>query len=126
MTSGIDAVFAASNAGMTYERQRLEAAVYTISIANTPIAPGQNTKVVGSTAFKNVLGLGKGVLKERSVYDPSSPMADRKGMVHYPDVNLVDAMTTLITADRGYKANVRAFNALRGMLLDALSLGTGK
>jgi flagellar basal-body rod protein FlgC len=32
-------------------------------------------------------------------------------------------MATLVTASRGYEANVRAFNLLRGMQLRALELG---
>ena len=59
----------------------------------------------------------------RTVHDPSNPMADADGMVRYPTVDLVQEMTTLMTASRGYEANVRSFNLLRGMMLRALEIG---
>ncbi len=126
--SGIDSVFAASREGLTYERMRLEAATYDIAIANTPERPGQAMSaraLGGAAAFSQVLHPAAAHASEKTVYDPTSPMADAQGMVHYPNVDLVEAMTTLISADRGYEANIRAFNALRSMVLDALSIGTG-
>ena len=50
-------------------------------------------------------------------------MADAKGFVHYPAVDMVQEMTTMLTASRGYEANVRSFNVLRSMVLRALELG---
>ena len=44
-------------------------------------------------------------------------------MVHYPAIDLVGEMSTLISATRAYEANVRAFNVLRGMQLEALNIG---
>lgn len=43
--------------------------------------------------------------------------------MHYPAVDMVGEMTTLLTASRGYEANVRSFNVLRGMLLRAMEIG---
>ena len=48
---------------------------------------------------------------------------DKAGMVRYPAVDMVEEMTTLMTASRGYEANVRAFNFLRGMLQRAIEIG---
>lgn len=126
--SGIDSVFAAAREGLAYERARLEAATYDIAIANTPVAPGQTLSVHplgGAASFSQVLGPAATRAPEKSVYDPTSPMADAQGMVHYPNVDLVEAMTTLISANRGYEANIRSFNALRSMMLNALSIGSG-
>ena len=126
--SGIDSVFAATREGLASERARLEAAAYDIAIANTPLAPGQTLAVRPLSAggsFSQALGPTASQAPDKSVYDPSSPMANAQGMVRYPNVNLVEAMTTLIAADRGYEANIRAFNALRSMQLDALSIGSG-
>jgi flagellar basal-body rod protein FlgC len=36
---------------------------------------------------------------------------------------MVNEMTTLMTASRGYEANVRSFNFLRNMLLRAIEIG---
>ena len=56
-------------------------------------------------------------------YDPSHPDADENGYVLYPNVNTVTEMTNLIDASRGYEANVTAFNALKAMVSQGISIG---
>lgn len=58
----------------------------------------------------------------RMVYDPSHPDADEKGYVAMPNVNVVEEMTDMITATRAYEANVTAFNATKGMFMQALQI----
>jgi flagellar basal-body rod protein FlgC len=118
-----EALFAVSRAGMDYERQRVEMAARDIAMANTPIDPSQAGQAVGAaSAFDRAIG-APGLAGERLVHDPANPMADGKGMVHYPKVDLVEEMGTLVSASRGYEANLRAFNALHSMMLSALSIG---
>lgn len=116
-----DALFAVSRGGLDYERTRIESATRDIAIANTPIAPGQSAAAGSASDFGAALGLPQG--GERLVRDPSNPMADANGMVHYPKVDLVAEMGTLVSASRGYEANLRAFNTLRNMLVSALEIG---
>jgi flagellar basal-body rod protein FlgC len=111
-----DSILAVSRQGLDIERVRLEAAAHAIEMANTPIRPG--SVLQPGTSFAT-----KAHPAERAVHDPTNPMADANGMVHYPAINLVGEMSTLISATRAYEANVRAFNMLRGMQLDALSIG---
>jgi flagellar basal-body rod protein FlgC len=56
-------------------------------------------------------------------YDPAHPDADENGYVTYPNVNTVTEMTNLIDAARGYQANVTAFNALKAMTSQGISIG---
>lgn len=127
----IDAILDASRAGLTHERQRLDAASRNIAAANVPLAPGQTaTQWLIGTASPSFASLvsGSSTLTQqsaevRTVHDPGHPLADDKGEVRYPATDLVQEMTTLVTASRGYEANVRAFNILRGMLLRALEIG---
>ena len=56
------------------------------------------------------------------VYDPSHPDADAKGYVAMPNVNVVQEMTDMISATRAYEANVTAFTATKGMLMQGLQL----
>ncbi len=56
-------------------------------------------------------------------YDPSHPDADDNGYVTYPNVNTVTEMTNLIDASRAYQANVTAFNALKQMTTQGISIG---
>lgn len=123
----IDAILEASRAGMQNERLRLDLASKTIAVANQPIDPrtleangGSFAKalIAGGMAPEQVQQIGT-----RSVLDPGHPMADAEGRVHYPAVDMVQEMTTLMTASRGYEANVRSFNVLRSMVLRALEIG---
>lgn len=57
------------------------------------------------------------------VFDPSHPDADEEGYVKMPNVNVVEEMTNLISANRSYEANITAFNATKGMATKALELG---
>lgn len=111
-----DAILTISRQGLDNERARLDAAARAIEIANVPLPPGQKNRA--SVGFGAKVGAA-----EREVRDPTNPMADASGMVHYPAVDLVTEMSTLISASRGYEANVRAFNLLRSMELDALNIG---
>lgn len=117
----IDAILEASRAGMQNERLRLDLASRRIAAANQPIDPASTG--AGAT-FAHALGADMGGgLGTRSVLDPKHPLADAQGRVHYPAVDMVQEMTTLLTASRGYEANVRSFNVLRGMLLRAMEIG---
>jgi len=57
------------------------------------------------------------------VYDPSHPDADENGYVTYPNVNIVQEMTDLISASRSYEANISAFNASKAMASKGLTIG---
>ncbi len=59
----------------------------------------------------------------KRVYDPNHPDADKQGYVMLPDINIVEEMTNLVTANRTYEANVTAFNAAKSMAMKALELG---
>ncbi len=134
----VDQIFSASRFGLEYERLRLEAASHNIAVANTPVAPGQPTRLLRAApygvGFDAVVGIGAGELPpepalvaveagQREVHDPSDPMADAQGMVSYPRVDMVQEMSSLVEASRAYEANVRAFNTLRSMALHALDVG---
>ena len=57
------------------------------------------------------------------VYDPSDPSAGADGYVRYPNVDAVTEMTDLMESSRSYHADVTAFNALKGMAVNALDIG---
>jgi flagellar basal-body rod protein FlgC len=56
-------------------------------------------------------------------YDPSNLDADENGYVSYPNVNTVTEMTNLIDATRSYQANVTAFNSLKAMAQQGITIG---
>ena len=56
-------------------------------------------------------------------YDPTHPDADVDGYVSMPNVNSIEEMTNLISANRSYEANITAFNATKAMISGALNIG---
>jgi len=59
----------------------------------------------------------------RKVYDPSNPDADGQGYVNYPNVNIVEEMTNMISATRAYEANAKVIEAAKAMSTKALEIG---
>ena len=59
----------------------------------------------------------------KMMYDPKHPMADEKGYVAMPNVNVVEEMVNMISASRSYQTNVETMNAAKTMLLKTLTLG---
>ena len=59
----------------------------------------------------------------RLVYEPGHPDANEEGYVAYPDINVVEEMANLMTAQRGYEANVTSIDTVKAMYAKALELG---
>jgi flagellar basal-body rod protein FlgC len=57
------------------------------------------------------------------VFDPKHPLADEKGYVTMPNVNVTEEMVNMISASRAYQNNVETMNAAKSMLLKTLSIG---
>ena len=61
----------------------------------------------------------------RMVYDPKNPIADEKGYVAFPNVNVVEEMTNMISASRSYQTNIEVMNTAKTMMLRTLQIGQG-
>lgn len=59
----------------------------------------------------------------KKIYDPGHPDADEDGYVLMPNVDTIKEMVDMITASRGYEANIAAVNAAKGMATKALEIG---
>jgi len=124
-----------SASGMTAERLRMDVIAENLANANTTRGvdgqPYQRKEVVleqGGSSFEQVLDGVKvaGVVADpsppRRVYDPSHPDADQQGYVSLPNVTPVTEMVDMITASRGYEADVQAMNQAKQMFLKALEI----
>lgn len=60
----------------------------------------------------------------RQEYNPAHPDADADGMVELPNVELVQEMTDLTSANRSYQANATVLNAVKQMALRALDISS--
>ena len=79
-----------------------------------PAADGKGVQVAGA-----VFGSGEG----RLVYEPDHPLADERGYVRYPDIDMSEQMGQLIMAQRGYQANLAVVDRAKTAYEAALQLG---
>lgn len=56
-------------------------------------------------------------------YEPEHPLANTEGYVFYPNVNVVEEMTNMISASRSFQSNVEVMNATKTMMQRVLTLG---
>jgi flagellar basal-body rod protein FlgC len=56
-------------------------------------------------------------------YQPSHPHANDNGYVAMPNINPMEEMVNMISATRGFEANVTALKAAKDMALKALEIG---
>lgn len=70
-----------------------------------------------------VLGIANDARPFKRVFEPGHPDADKEGYVLYPDINVVEEMTNMLTSTRSYEANVTSIQSIKGMWNKALELG---
>lgn len=58
----------------------------------------------------------------RFEYDPTHPDADENGMVKYPDVDMVEEMTNMVSANRLYEANLSVIEAEKEIIKRSLEI----
>ena len=56
-------------------------------------------------------------------YDPTHPDANQDGYVAMPNINVMEEMADMISAQRSYEANISALNTTKSMALKALEIG---
>ncbi|MDZ4785874.1 MAG: flagellar basal body rod protein FlgC [bacterium] len=72
-----------------------------------------------SLAKPSILAVVEDQSEPKKVYQPGHPDADQGGFVAYPNINVVESMTDLMTATRLYQANVSASKAISDMTREA-------
>ena len=56
-------------------------------------------------------------------FEPGHPQANEEGYVYYPNVNIVEEMTNMISASRSFQVNVDIMNSAKQMVQRVLTLG---
>ena len=77
----------------------------------------------GTGAGVTVAGVELGSAQGRLVYNPDHPLADAKGYVRMPDIDLGEQMTDMIMAQRGYQANAANLDRIRASYQAAIQMG---
>jgi flagellar basal-body rod protein FlgC len=89
----------------------------------TPFGKAMNAALDQEMNGVRVTGVVNDTRPTRQVYEPGHPDADDNGYVQYPDINVVEEMTNMIQATRGYEANTTTITTLKAMYNKALEIG---
>ena len=128
-------IFDIAGSGMSAQTIRLNATASNLANAETP-APNEREayrarypvfQAIQAAVDSSIDGVNPSVgVKVTEVvesqkplqarYEPEHPMADDEGYVFYPNVNVVEEMTNMISASRSFQANVDVMNATKVMM----------
>jgi flagellar basal-body rod protein FlgC len=130
-----------SASGLSAQRTRMNVIAGNIANANSLVTPEggpyRRREVTFSTVLKsaavegapgdNVGGVSVAsvtVSKEplKTIYDPEHPMANKKGYVEVPNVDVTKEMVDMVSAQREYEANLSAMKAYRDMVRSSLTI----
>jgi len=134
-------VLSIAGSGMGAESQRLSAVASNIANANTSVGPGGEPYRAREVVFQAVPGGGgndspasagmagvkvAAIVESnaplKQVYDPGSSFADQNGYVKMPNVNNVDEMVNMLSAQQDYQADLEAFNVAKTLALRTLQI----
>ena len=77
----------------------------------------------GASAGVRVLGVMESTTPPLKTYQPDHPLADKDGFVYTSNVNSIEEMTNMISANRSFATNIEAINTARDLLLKTISMG---
>ena len=70
-----------------------------------------------------VLGVVESKTPSTMRYQPDHPLANKDGYVFMSNVNSIEEMTNMISANRSFASNVEAINTARDLLLKTIAMG---
>lgn len=119
-----------SSTGLAVERFRMDITAGNLANADTVASkPGQTpfcrqlVEVTGGPDGAKVVGTVDAEDGIEAKYDPSQPGPNGDNMVYTTKVDPVTEMLDMMSATRSYEANIKAFNAAKGMAHSALDIG---
>ena len=144
MSESLYGALGISASGMTATRMQMDVVAENLANADSTTGPNSQPyqrKIVvleqAGSSFADALGSASagqasggvqvaGIVSDptpgQKVYDPGHPDADAQGYVTMPNVQPVTEMVDLITASRGYEANVQALNDTKQMFTRTLDI----
>jgi len=126
-----------AGSGLNMHQTWLDSLSYNIANVNTARSTSQSAFQAQYTMAQSVDGAqggagGEGVRVTgtalgdptgRLVYQPDHPLADAKGYVRMPDIDLGSQMSQLIMAQRGFQAQSAVIKNAQDVYSSALSIG---
>jgi flagellar basal-body rod protein FlgC len=126
-------VLSVSASGMAAQRSRAEVIAENLANADTTRTPDGGPYRRRDVVFESILSeeMSTGVAASAVLvdeqdpvrrYSPGHPDADKDGYVAMPRINPAEEMVDLMSASRGYQANVAAMSAAKDMIHRSLDL----
>jgi flagellar basal-body rod protein FlgC len=123
-----------AGSGMAMHQTWLDTLSYNISNVNTARRTSEKAfqaqyaiaqSVAGPEGGEGVhtVGIALGDPQGRVVYQPDSPLADAKGYIRMPDIDMASQMSQLIMAQRGFQAQSEVLRNAQDVYSSALSIG---
>jgi flagellar basal-body rod protein FlgC len=131
--SGMFGALDAATSGLTLGRTMMDVVSNNIANVNTVRAAGQTpfrASIVVAQSMPGTDGVAvQGTVQQGGppdvVFDPDNPLADTRGYVTRPKVDLTEEMTNMMMATRLYQANLTVMQQARDSYSAALKIGTG-
>ena len=135
----ISKVFDIAGSGMTAQSVRMNTTASNIANANSvsssagetyrgrhPVFQTQLTearRAQGDSAGVKVMGIVESDAPLNVEYAPNHPLADEKGYIYKPNINIMEEMANMISASRSYETNVQTADAAKQMIMRTLRMG---
>lgn len=137
----INAIFDVAGSAMSAQSIRLNTVASNLANAQTassstgqtyrarhPVFAPLYRELTGSVANEaqagvQVLGIVESDAPLQPRYEPDHPLADARGYVYYPNVNVVEEMADMISASRSFQINVQVVEAAKTLAQRVLALG---
>jgi flagellar basal-body rod protein FlgC len=134
-----------AGSGMSAEAERLSAIASNVANANSEVGAGGQPYRAREVVFQaasvagddddgsgddmsagmdgvKVAAVVESNAPTHTIYDPTSAFADANGYVQMPNVNPVDEMVNMISAQQDYQANLEAFNVAKTLAMRTLTI----
>ncbi|WP_017446320.1 flagellar basal body rod protein FlgC [Gayadomonas joobiniege] len=137
-------VFDVSGSAMRAQSVRLNTTASNLSNANSvsssveqtyrsrqPVFAAQMSRAESNLEGASSVGVEvKGIVESNKPlnieYNPNHPMADEKGYIYKPNVNVMEEMANMISASRAYQTNIQIADNAKKMLSRTLQIGQGR
>lgn len=103
-----------------YQRKSV---VKTTSDLDDPFGRHMRSELDRAVKGVRVMGISTDARPNKRVHEPGHPDADQDGFVEYPDINVVEEMANMMTAQRNYEANSTTVDTVKAMYNKALEIG---
>jgi flagellar basal-body rod protein FlgC len=70
-----------------------------------------------------VLGVVESKTEPTMRYQPDHPLANKDGYIYMSNVNSIEEMANMISANRSFSTNIECINTARDLLLKTISMG---